>query len=1030
MLSLLESSFEGKFAVRALKFPNLMWYLPKLLPKHAAAILIRESDEVLEKLETAIADEPWVFGFSPILRWQLKIIGCEAWLESFKQCNLLAEMPDHIRDALCIYHVMKNDCRSYGHTYLYENYMKRSRSFQGYIVKDWNKAYKFLEKHYVILKDGNRMYLRRYWKYEQMIADSLAELQQRESWSIDFDWAGHKDFQTDGEQQQACRMMCENPITVMSGKGGCGKTHVVSRVFEAAAIEILKTLSDRVKAGKEDEEDAGIAEMSGGRDDDELFNVPWDSADDRYSEPNQTDTKKEPDADYQDADSSEPKILEDPHILLTAPMGKAASLLGRRARLPAFTLHQVMYSFYNSEKDDHGKPVNWKYSIVKALIVDESSMVSVQVFCTVLDILMKHSELCKVVFLGDINQLPSIQPGNFLTDLYRSYDAIGWSISLLTNHRTESELIIQNATRISKQLQPRFDSNHGFHNICINDIRNETLNETSFLSTTLQQQESFEIDGAIRNLLSSKEPRIQDHRKSQFVAFRRIDCERINELCCKHYSSHPTRNHKNKLDFRKGDKICMTQNANVCNLATKKTVRLCNGEIFFIMEYIEKIDEKNRKTIEVTLQDEDRTLRVDFREVRKKCKARHSWARTIHTYQGSESDTVIYVVGGSYRQNWQHVYTAVTRGKYHVYIISSMRNLQQAIDKIPHKRNTRLHELLADKLRKMKDDDDDDDDASMVEMSSHVSSQNGGNQSQRFRKPLFSTQNSSKAKTWLDRSVQGADCNSSKLYQGNGKSMSEVRVEGTNGFKGEDPKWKSAYDICKLPNSNDSGKLPNESSKLPNDAGKLPNDAMNLNSSQDWDEWSDSFGDKVLAFENEISDFPEDKIDGKIAEDDMDELVMPMTGTTVIQDTTSQVHLPDGFPQGGFKEFQNQTSTASKKLFNSLETRVAANSDFKLASELFLNEAKFRNTDDNESIEDTTSEGDLSTATSPSGSDKGERSPRDHMSNVLSPTRSKLSCQVGKLLQINSPPKRSCDDSGEDISSVKVRKFSDINGGH
>ncbi|XP_077977531.1 DNA helicase B-like [Glandiceps talaboti] len=592
-------SVEGKFAVRALKFPNLMWYLPKLLPKHAAAILIRESDEVLEKLETAIADEPWVFGFSPILRWQLKIIGCEAWLESFKQCNLLAEMPDHIRDALCIYHVMKNDCRSYGHTYLYENYMKRSRSFQGYIVKDWNKAYKFLEKHYVILKDGNRMYLRRYWKYEQMIADSLAELQQRESWSIDFDWAGHKDFQTDGEQQQACRMMCENPITVMSGKGGCGKTHVVSRVFEAAAIEILKTLSDRVKAGKEDEEDAGIAEMSGGRDDDD----------------------------------SEPKILEDPHILLTAPMGKAASLLGRRARLPAFTLHQVMYSFYNSEKDDHGKPVNWKYSIVKALIVDESSMVSVQVFCTVLDILMKHSELCKVVFLGDINQLPSIQPGNFLTDLYRSYDAIGWSISLLTNHRTESELIIQNATRISKQLQPRFDSNHGFHNICINDIRNETLNETSFLSTTLQQQESFEIDGAIRNLLSSKEPRIQDHRKSQFVAFRRIDCERINELCCKHYSSHPTRNHKNKLDFRKGDKICMTQNANVCNLATKKTVRLCNGEIFFIMEYIEKIDEKNRKTIEVTLQDEDRTLRVDFREVRKKCKARHSWARTIHTYQ-------------------------------------------------------------------------------------------------------------------------------------------------------------------------------------------------------------------------------------------------------------------------------------------------------------------------------------------------------------------------------------------------------------
>ncbi|XP_070568119.1 DNA helicase B-like [Ptychodera flava] len=664
---------EGRCMLRALKFPNLVWYLPNLLPKKAYNLLTGLKDEKLELLEEAIRETPWVFGFSPTLWWEYNLVGCEASVDALNYCNLLSKMPSYIQDALYIYHVMKSDCRRFGHTFLYENSMKKSQAFQGYHVKEWEEAYKFLEEKYIIVRDrGNRIYLRKYWKYEQQITDNLASLQSLEGWRINFDWQNHPDFKSDAAQKEAARMICENPITVISGKGGCGKTHVVSTVFEEAAKEFLHIKNDAEQKGEgndglDGDEEAGQGSGEG-------------------------DKKK---------NKKKGTILSKPYILLTAPTGKAASLLGRRSRLPSFTLHQVMFSFYSyiRRKNDPTFTEEWKFKVVRALIVDECSLVSIEVFTSVLDILMRESELCKIVFLGDIKQLPSIDPGNFLSDLYRSYSTIGWSISLLTNHRAESALIVDNATRIAKQQQPHFDSASGFHDVRIRGCDMDETYDATVLSTTLEEEESFEVDDAIRALLKQEDPSLKDHERSQFIAFKRKDCERINEICCMHYSGHPTRNSKKRLDFRKGDKVCMTRNAEVFNMIIKKDVRLCNGEIFFIEDYVDKINERNQKTAEVTLREGERTLRVDFREVRKKCKVKHSWARTIHTYQGSESETVVYVVGRSILQNWQHVYTAVTRGKNQVYIVSSPWQLSKAIDKKPHMRNTRLYELLAAKLR-------------------------------------------------------------------------------------------------------------------------------------------------------------------------------------------------------------------------------------------------------------------------------------------------------------------------------------------
>lgn len=51
--------------------------------------------------------------------------------------------------------------------------------------------------------------------------------------------------------------------------------------------------------------------------------------------------------------------------------------------------------------------------------------------------------------LGDIRQLPSIEPGNLLKDLFETLKSRNCAIELKTNHRAESELIVDNATRYS-----------------------------------------------------------------------------------------------------------------------------------------------------------------------------------------------------------------------------------------------------------------------------------------------------------------------------------------------------------------------------------------------------------------------------------------------------------------------------------------------------------------------------------------------------------------------------------------------------
>ncbi|XP_034626777.1 DNA helicase B [Trachemys scripta elegans] len=777
-------SFTGKTVLVALSFPVIMEFLPRLLPRHFCNIIeavswhkvtkqnsksdekVSPEDEILPKLDEMLKKEPWKLGFSRITYKELNLSTCEATWAAFCQCeHLLWKIPELQKNALIIYDKLKQRCREMGHTYEEQDILTSLVSNDMPIEHAW-QSLKFMKDEKIMIGEKKLVFLSHLYKSEKDIALSVNHLMKNDPWQLPVDVRkvlnvrdttkskangdikinhnqppeteqvegsnapdiqnnSDSDFlyneqvpdiettseaEADPDQMKAVKMICSNPVTIISGKGGCGKTTVVSCLFQ-----YLKQVEKEVASACNDfEKDLDAS-------------AEWNTFN-HFCQENIC-TKN---------------LL---NVLLTAPTGRAASLLNEKTELPAYTLHQVIYSFYSWRLRDGRMP--WKFSTVTVLVVDEGSLVPVQMLSSVLKLLCDHAQLAKLIILGDIRQLPSIDPGNMLADIFEGLKSRGWSVELRTNHRAESQLIVDNATRISQRKFPEFDSV-----LKVSDWSEKLTMPTpekKFIYVVLPSGHGAHyLQTAIQTLLE-KGPGLQDAKQSQFIAFRRQDCDLINELCCQHYSKHLTRNHKNRLVFQCDDKICSTRNAYLKDLLPKNNTactresdsqnpnqcecrgccrrkaflsgqnlpgdlggsaeddrRLCNGEIFFITDDVE-VDKCRLLTISSTYGSK---FTVVYEALKRECQIKHAWARTIHTFQGSEERTIVYVVGNAGPQHWQHVYTAVTRGCCRVYIVAEESQLRKAVTTKSFPRKTRLQQRLRETFAEMSD--------SPEQMSSHL----------------------------------------------------------------------------------------------------------------------------------------------------------------------------------------------------------------------------------------------------------------------------------------------------------------------
>ena len=145
-------------------------------------------------------------------------------------------------------------------------------------------------------------------------------------------------------------------------------------------------------------------------------------------------------------------------VVLLAPTGRAAKRLGEVAGREAQTIHRALGMSYNELTGQTAFKKNAQDPLeAHAVIVDEVSMVDIELMCSLLEALRPGS---RMVLVGDPDQLPSVGPGNVLGDMLRS--GVIPAVSLTQVFRqAEQSAIIRNAHAVDQGQPPRLDNGQG-----------------------------------------------------------------------------------------------------------------------------------------------------------------------------------------------------------------------------------------------------------------------------------------------------------------------------------------------------------------------------------------------------------------------------------------------------------------------------------------------------------------------------------------------------------------------------------------
>jgi|LGVF01.1.fsa_nt_gb exodeoxyribonuclease V alpha subunit len=351
-------------------------------------------------------------------------------------------------------------------------------------------------------------------------------------------------------------------------------------------------------------------------------------------------------------------------VNLTAPTGRAAKRMEESTGSEAKTIHRLLeYQYvedlnilsFNKNEEDPLK--------ADIIIVDESSMVDV----TLINHLLKAMPLdTKLVVIGDVDQLPSIGPGDVLNDVIES--GFFETIRLTDIYRQgENSLIVLNAHRINNGKMPEMNEKDGdFFVIQYNKQREILDNLISLVSERLPKFYKFDPVKDIQIIAPIKNGM--------------LGTKNINEVMQK--TLNPQNGSKSEIQFqnklfRAGDKVMQFRNNyNIQWLDRDTYLRgsgIFNGEI----GYIETIDEV-RKSMKVIF-DEYKEVTFEYKDLND---IELSYGITIHKAQGSEFNAVVIPISfiPPKMASKNLLYTAVSRGKNLVVIIGDNKYLKQMID--------------------------------------------------------------------------------------------------------------------------------------------------------------------------------------------------------------------------------------------------------------------------------------------------------------------------------------------------------------
>lgn len=382
------------------------------------------------------------------------------------------------------------------------------------------------------------------------------------------------------------------------------------------------------------------------------------------------------------------KVLQDAEVsfLLVAPTGIAAKRVMSVTGADASTIHRAFKSRGESADDGReatyagivgyadkaigaeGLDESWGFDeesphLAEAIIIDESSMVDQHLLYRILTCTQKS---CRIVFVGDAQQLPSVGPGNVLRDLV---DANMFPVTRLTEiyRQEDTSDIVLAAHAINSGKVPKPTPGKTDFSVVHLQTEKKILDTLLSMVTRLYAKHSnFQVlsprhagllgvtnlNSRIRGILNPKQPGLQEMR---------LGGETVRE----------------------GDRVMVVKN--------NYQFEIFNGDVGKII----RLDRKN-KEVEVKIWGPpEMIVKLPFKEA--PSHLRLAYAITIHKSQGQEYDVILmpWVMGFRHQLQRNLIYTAITRARRKVILFGHPNALAKAAtnDEV-QSRNTLFPERL------------------------------------------------------------------------------------------------------------------------------------------------------------------------------------------------------------------------------------------------------------------------------------------------------------------------------------------------
>ncbi len=337
-------------------------------------------------------------------------------------------------------------------------------------------------------------------------------------------------------------------------------------------------------------------------------------------------------------------------IILSAPTGRAARRLSEVARKKASTLHKLLG--YNLEQNDFEKDEDDPLD-VDVMIVDEASMMDVQLMFHLLKAVPVTATL---ILVGDVFQLPSVGPGNILSDLIQSGAIRTFELKEIFRQAEKSPIVL-NAHRVRQGHLPNLEK----------DRHSEGLSEFYFI----EQFQPETVVKTIVELCSRKIPErfgldpVRDIQVLSPMHKGMVGTIQLNQVLQE--ALNPQSSPVAGIQFRPGDKVMHLKN----NYAKE----VFNGDIGIISE-IDPSPKWSKKRLSVNY--DDRVVDYESEELDDLTLA---YAISVHKSQGSEYPAVVIPLLSQHHPLLQRnlLYTAITRGKKLVIIVGTRQALDTAI---------------------------------------------------------------------------------------------------------------------------------------------------------------------------------------------------------------------------------------------------------------------------------------------------------------------------------------------------------------